>query len=272
MKHLKGEFLSLRKRTRLILVLLVAFFVLIGGLSTIGYRYVQHDPRFCTSCHIMEDPYEKWSESPHHLVDCHSCHKQGTKEKLWQVWFYVTQRPDEVVHHPELDHKVCAQCHLSKDEHWKQIGETAGHKIHFEKAGIDCLACHMGGVHEFLRPIDSCVTCHADKAEGPGKKMAFAHCTDCHNFLGKKDNLMPARKDCLACHEKIKVGREKFPKDAPMSDFDCGTCHKPHEKIRPDSEVCLACHTDVGASHYGKTADQTCTACHKPHTWKTTQK
>lgn len=268
MKTFPPAFFDLSRLAKVLLIIIALLAVGMGVFAYRGYQYVQHDPHFCQSCHIMEEPFEKWSASPHHLVDCHNCHQQGTKEKLWQVWFYVTRRPDKVVHHPQLNHTVCAQCHLSKDPQWKLIGNTAGHKIHFEKAKIDCLGCHMGGVHEFLRPVDSCLNCHQDKIEGPGKKMAFMHCTDCHNFLAQKEGLTPDRSTCLTCHQKIKVEKEVFPTEAPMSSFDCSTCHKPHEKIKPDKEICLSCHADITSTHYNMGPEATCTQCHKPHLWK----
>lgn len=262
-------FKHLSRRGRVVLIA-AAVVVLVTGASLYkGYEYIQHDPRFCHSCHIMNEPFQKWETSPHHMVTCHKCHQQEIKDSLWQVWFYLTRRPEKVIHHPTLNHEVCAQCHLSEDHQWKLVGETAGHKTHFEKAGIDCLDCHIGGVHEFLRPVDACLKCHTDKAEGPGKKMAFIHCTECHVFLSKQTELLPIRATCLGCHGKIEVGRESFPSDAPMSSFDCYICHKPHEKIRPDREICLSCHPDAMTGHHGMNEGASCADCHKPHQWKT---
>lgn len=263
----KTGFSSLSRRGWIVLAVGVSVVLIAGATLYRGYDYVQHDPRFCQSCHIMEEAFNKWSSSPHHLVTCHKCHQQDTKDSLWQVWFYLTQRPDHVMHHPELNHAVCAQCHLSEDPQWKLVQETAGHKVHFGKAGIDCLDCHIGGVHEFLRPVDACIKCHTDKAEGAGKKMAFMHCTDCHSFLAKQTDLLPLRATCLGCHKNIKVGRESFPETAPMSTFDCYICHKPHDQLRPDREVCLSCHTDLKPVHYRMTEGQSCIDCHQPHRW-----
>lgn len=235
-----------------------------------SYEYVQHDPRFCVSCHTMDEPFKQWSASPHHLVDCHACHRQDTTEKLRQAWMYVTLRPDAVVHHPDLNHAICAQCHLSNDPQWKLVGETAGHKVHFEKAGIDCLDCHMGGVHEFLRPTDTCGKCHADKADMQNK-MAFVHCTQCHNFLAKGGGaagIMPTRENCLTCHEKIRIEGETFPKQAPMHN-ECGMCHKPHGQLRLTAANCLGCHGTLKAPPHDAAGKADCIVCHKPHTWLT---
>ncbi|MBI2340805.1 MAG: NapC/NirT family cytochrome c [Deltaproteobacteria bacterium] len=271
MKTVPTAFFYLSRRGKILVVIAMLLVMGAGVFAYRGYRYVQHDPRFCRSCHIMEEPFQKWSTSPHHLVDCHQCHQQGTGEKLRQAWFYITRRPDKVVHHPELNHTVCAQCHLSDDPQWKRVGKTAGHQVHFKKAKIECIDCHLGGVHKFLRPVDSCIKCHTDKTEGPGKKMAFLHCTDCHNFLAEKEGLTPDRATCLGCHQKIRVGEESFPADAPMSSFDCAVCHKPHEKLRPDQEVCLTCHADVAPPHHEMGPNASCTECHKSHRWKVRQ-
>ncbi|MBI2982324.1 MAG: hypothetical protein HYY44_08590 [Deltaproteobacteria bacterium] len=224
METLSAAFERLSRRGKVIAAIGFISMILFGAAVYRSYDYVQHDARFCQSCHIMQKPFQKWSTSPHHLVTCHRCHQQTLGASLHQVWFYVTKRPDQVVHHPTLDHKVCAQCHLSDDPQWKLIGETAGHKVHFEKNGIDCLDCHMGGLHEFLRPVEICINCHADKTEGVGKRMAFVHCTDCHSFLAKKEELKPGRKTCLECHSKIELGHKKFPEE------NCSECHKPHAR------------------------------------------
>ena len=205
------------------------FVILMVVLSSLGlykgYNYVEHDPQFCQSCHIMEEPFQKWKGSPHHMVGCHECHKQSKLDSLHQVWMYVTKRPKEVVHHPELDHKVCAQCHMSNDTQWKLISETAGHKIHFQKAGIECLDCHMKGVHEFVRPVDVCTNCHSDKAEGKGK-MGFVHCLQCHNFLAAGEDLKPTSNTCKNCHDRIQSQRPHPPFEKGM---ECIQCHKPHK-------------------------------------------
>ncbi len=190
-----------------------------------GYDTIENNPKFCQSCHIMEGPFQKWQMGPHHLVNCHTCHKQSKLDSLHQVWMTVTQRPKEVVHHPNLDHKVCAQCHLSNDPQWKLVSDTAGHKVHFEKLGIECLDCHRKGIHEIVRPVDVCETCHADKFERKDK-MAFVHCLQCHNFLAKDQDLIPTSAVCKNCHDKIQTTKPHPPYKQGM---ECVTCHKPHE-------------------------------------------
>lgn len=205
---------------------LIVSAILISIMSILGgtYYYVEHNPSFCVSCHTMSDPFKRWQEGTHAMVNCHDCHKQSKMESLHQVWMYVTERPDKVVHHPHLDHVICVQCHMTKQQHWHDIEETAGHKVHFEKAGIECLDCHGLAIHNIARPENVCINCHTDKAD-MHNKMAFIQCTACHQFLAKGE-LKPTSEVCKGCHEKIKIGK-KHPKIGAGG--DCISCHKPHE-------------------------------------------
>ncbi|MDO8526589.1 MAG: NapC/NirT family cytochrome c [Deltaproteobacteria bacterium] len=222
---MRTEIRKISKKLKIILIAVIVLVALFAVGAYKGYDYMEHDPRFCQSCHTMDEPFKKWQESPHHMVSCHECHKQTKWQSLHQVWMYITEQPKSVVHHPNLDQKVCAQCHLSQDTQWKLVGNTAGHKVHFEKAGIDCLECHMKGLHEFVRPVDSCAGCHPDKMEG-NSKMSFIHCLQCHNFLAKGEDLKPTTASCKTCHDRIQT--EKLHPPIPK-DTECISCHKPHE-------------------------------------------
>lgn len=215
----------------------------------------------------MDEPFWEWSHSPHRAVNCHECHQQPLSQSIYQAWLYLIKRPDAVVHHPDLNHEVCARCHLSQDPQWKLIGETAGHKVHFEKAGIECLNCHRKGVHQMVRPVDSCLQCHEEKTLGLESKMSFVHCLNCHNYLAKGTDLAPTRDTCLGCHKGLRP-EVSFPENAPMSSFDCQTCHQPHGQLRPDREVCLSCHVGLEKTHQHLEKETSCVTCHTPHRWK----
>ncbi|MBI4124587.1 MAG: hypothetical protein HY466_01475 [Deltaproteobacteria bacterium] len=204
------------------LLALILFGVL--GLLGAGYYYVEHNPNFCVTCHTMEEPFQRWKQGSHAMVNCHDCHKQSKIESLHQVWMYLTQRPDQVVHHPHLDHAICAQCHMTQKQHWHDIRETAGHKVHFERGGIECLDCHGLGIHDIARPEGVCVNCHTDKAD-MHNRMAFMQCTQCHRFLAKGE-LKPTAEVCKSCHDKIKRTGEHPPVSA---ETDCLICHRPHQ-------------------------------------------
>lgn len=248
----------------------------VGGIVGLGaicawwvYDYTEHNPRFCLSCHIMQEPFEKWEKGTHGMVNCHSCHQQSKMDSLHQLWMYVTQKPKEVVHHPKLDHTVCAKCHMNNTQRWHDVSETAGHKIHFERAQIECLDCHGQGIHNIARPENVCIKCHEDRVDKKNK-MVFVHCTQCHNFLAKEGGeagIKPTREKCLDCHQKVKVGHVTFPENAPMQ-FECVDCHKPHGKMFLKSEDCLACHGKLSSPPHGPDEKSRCMDCHKPHSWK----
>ena len=241
-----------------------------GLLLAVGYRgydYVEHDPRFCQSCHLMERPYARWETSVHREVGCHACHVQSTAESLRQLYLYVTLRPTTVSHHAVVDFTRCGACHLSRDPRWKQVADTAGHKVHFAQLGFQCVACHSRGVHNFVRPTDSCSECHTAQAAGDGA-MGSVHCTACHDFLATDHALADLRRsDCLACHDQMQVGHEHFDPQAPMQ-FPCQQCHRPHERILPSVADCQHCHHvhDFGLHAVPFHAD--CKSCHQPHLWR----
>jgi hypothetical protein len=64
------------------------------------------------------------------------------------------------------------------------------------------------------------------------------------------------------------VATEVFPSaKAPMK-WDCGKCHKPHEKLNIGNGDCVKCHDAINEGlHQVKAHAQNCQSCHKPHTW-----
>ncbi|HSV16729.1 MAG TPA: cytochrome c nitrite reductase small subunit [Tepidisphaeraceae bacterium] len=62
----------------------IIFAVMVGvavGVSTFtfhyarGASYLSNDPKACVNCHIMNDQYDGWLQSPHHAVAvCNDCH------------------------------------------------------------------------------------------------------------------------------------------------------------------------------------------------------
>ncbi|MBI2346890.1 MAG: hypothetical protein HYV03_08480 [Deltaproteobacteria bacterium] len=198
--------------------------------GVVTYHYIEHEPKFCVSCHTMAEPFQQWQVGTHAMVNCHECHRHSKIESLKQLWMYVTLRPDKVIHHPELDHTVCVRCHATDSQRWHDIRETAGHKVHVDRAGIECLDCHDQGIHNIARPEGVCVTCHTDKA-AMGNKMAFVHCLQCHNFLATEkgvEGIFPTRANCLECHEKIRT--ESGMPHWERTPSECTTCHRPHEE------------------------------------------
>src|ERR1051325_280919 len=149
------------KTAVMLVLLLIVSLAAYGGYR--GWNYTQHDPAFCRSCHLMQTSWDKWGTSVHSKVECHACHQQSMRDSLEQLVKYVALRPDTIGKHAVVDYKKCGACHLSNDPHWKQVAETAGHKVHFERQGLECVGCHSKGVHQFVRPSDACKDCHTDR-------------------------------------------------------------------------------------------------------------
>jgi NapC/NirT cytochrome c family protein/cytochrome c3-like protein len=242
-----------------------------GIVAWRGNRYIEHEPRFCLSCHTMNSAYDLWEQSGHKNIECHACHVPNTVSNLKQLWVYTTQRPDVVVRHAEVDRGVCEKCHTGGSSAAKKnhIADTPGHRIHAQKARIECVLCHSTSLHRFKPPRDMCVQCHKQITLAAAGTMAEMHCLQCHPFMADdaKRPLKPDRALCLDCHQNRQIKGEVFPAKAPMK-WDCGKCHKPHEKIRLANADCVKCHDAINEGlHQVKAHVDDCQGCHKPHSW-----
>ena len=250
-----------------------------GGLGLVavlgarrGYNYVQRDPKFCLSCHTMNQAYDLWAKSGHKEIDCHTCHAPSVMANLHQLWVYAMRRPDEVVKHAEVDRSICEKCHAggSAKSKWNRIAETPGHRMHVGKQRIECTQCHAMSVHTFKPPKETCTTCHKQITLAAAGTMGEMHCLQCHSFTldDSKRSLRPDRAACLECHEMRHVAGEVFPAKAPMS-WDCGRCHKPHKQLKPSNDDCRKCHDTIVEGVHAVKGHARCLDCHKPHGWKT---
>jgi hypothetical protein len=269
------------------------FTVAVVGASVAGYRqwtYMQHDNRFCTSCHLMVDPFQRFSRSVHAKLECHNCHEGRVPEQLHQLWLTVVESPTEIGRHARVPNEVCAKCHIAGDStRWKIIAATAGHRIHLESKdprlrGMRCVECHGVSLHEFA-PVDrTCgkTGCHDHNTVRLGKmgQVTELHCTTCHNFLADARTLAvdslgrpltPRARECLACHamqsqvKGMDIGRD------PHQGV-CGDCHKPHSQTKPQDVNCTnaGCHATWRqvSFHIGVPHPERCTTCHEPHSWR----
>ncbi|TMA21732.1 MAG: hypothetical protein E6J88_15370 [Deltaproteobacteria bacterium] len=238
-----------------------------------GYRYVEHDPKFCTSCHTMGSAFALWEQSGHKNVECHTCHKPDVASNLHQLWVYATRRPDEVVKHAEVDRTVCEQCHAGggNASKWNRVVETPGHRVHAGKQRVECVQCHGMSVHRFVPPKETCATCHKNVTLSAAGSMAEMHCLQCHPFTAADTNrpLKPDRAACLECHEGRQVSDEVFPAaKAPMK-WECGKCHKPHERLSIGNGDCRSCHNTMTEGVHRVKGHSECLDCHRPHAWTT---
>jgi len=233
------------------------------------YHYVETNPRFCASCHIMEKAWTTWQAGPHKALNCKSCHQQTVQDRVRIVWRWATKNVENVSSHTRLNRSVCEGCHLNEKSQWKQVSQTAGHDIHVSRANLECLSCHLPSLHATKPKVEDCVKCHAAASTNIGQMSGF-HCTACHQFLvPKAASLEPKRELCLGCHAGMAVKGETFPSNAPMQ-FDCAACHKPHSQPILQFNDCLGCHAQIAEDqrHFERKALTNCVNCHRPHSWK----
>ena len=280
-------------------VLLAAFTV--GGVF--AYRtwdYIEHDNDFCMSCHLMQDPFERFAESAHRGLGCKACHHPNMVGRSRMALTQIIENPEEIEEHAIVPNEKCISCHVDGDpEEWTLISRSVGHRVHLESEetsleGLQCVECHSSGVHEFAATSETCGQsgCHEDTDIKLGRMGDFTiHCVACHDFSRPVDEptlvasgdsgvhastvvapLRPQASECLSCHAmRLLVG--EMPEDEPHGGV-CGACHNPHEQTTPAEAVrsCAAseCHAvadTITPMHRGLEAGtlERCTLCHSPH-------
>jgi hypothetical protein len=237
--------------------------VILAIPSYFVYDYTQHNPRFCTTCHLMDEAYDTWDASAMHNLNCHKCHETDMLESLDHVREVLFEKPEEVTKLTEIDNKVCENCHASDDPKWLQVVNTAGHQEHFFGKDMppDCIDCHGIQLHVFEPPEETCMNCHSDEALQPTEDMHI-HCVACHVFTVADKELVPERSQCLTCHEASKTMGVSFPTGA-HNDTACINCHNPHEE--EEHKECSACHDVSKKGLHMEMAHTDCVVCHTPH-------
>lgn len=289
----------LRTRPRGVKIALLAGAAVIvlsaAGFGAVSWNYMQHDNGFCTGCHIMNDPFQRFTGSKHDSLSCHNCHQQSIFASTRQLYLWVADRPEQISMHSKVPTRICAACHVQgnkEKEKWKRIATTAGHRVHLESDSsalrdIQCTTCHGLEVHSFVPVNQTCAQsgCHENVEIRLGKMAGQTgfHCNACHQFtadvplLATHDSaagvLQPGSRECMSCHE-MRAIVETFDPARDPHDQKCGLCHNPHEQTRPadalKSCASAGCHADwraepfhVGATH--RPVAQRCTLCHNPH-------
>ena len=266
-----------------------------AGFGAVSWNYMQHDNGFCTGCHIMKDPFQRFTGSKHDSLSCHNCHQQSIFASTRQLYLWVADRPEKISMHSKVPTRICAACHVQgnkEKEKWKRIATTAGHRVHLESDSsalrdVQCTTCHGLEVHSFVPVNQTCGQsgCHENVEIRLGKmaQQTGFHCAACHQFtaevplLATRDSaagiLRPGSRECLGCHE-MRAIVETFDPARDPHDQKCGLCHNPHEQTRPadalKSCASAGCHADwraepfhTGATH--KRVAERCALCHNPH-------
>ena len=228
------------------------------------YDYTQNNPKFCTTCHLMNSAYETWDQSAMHDLNCHECHESDMVESLGHVVEVLTKNPQQVTKITEVDNELCEHCHVSNDPQWLQVVNTEGHKVHFfdKPQPPYCIDCHGLRLHVFEPPEEICKECH-EKSLTMGTPTMEIHCIVCHEFTTAL--LLPEREDCVNCHDFARlqtIMEESYHKNTQV-DIDCRSCHNPH--IENAYIDCTNCHDQSGYGLHDKTVHSDCKICHAPH-------
>jgi nitrate/TMAO reductase-like tetraheme cytochrome c subunit len=282
--------------------------VLVGVIvaSFIGmqsWNYMMHDNDFCTGCHVMEAPFQRFATGAgkHQRLNCHDCHQQGMYANVRQLVLWVAERPEKIGSHAPVPNARCAKCHMvapetpgvaatAGRERWEHVQRLAGHRVHFESDStrldsLQCVTCHGAEVHRFIPSTRTCGQngCHEKqpvKLAGMAK-LGEIQCVTCHAFrtdlpgLATRDSarraMVPARDQCQSCHQmKDRPGSYDYAKDPHKG--SCGSCHDVHKDLAPADarKACKTCHADLSKSpfHQGvnhKRVESQCVTCHTPH-------
>jgi hypothetical protein len=255
------------------------------------YDYVQHDNEFCMSCHLMQDPFDRFAQSAHRGLGCKACHQPTMAVRTQMALTQIIEAPDEIHTHAEVPNRVCEECHVRGDpERWLLIASSAGHRVHMESRDpslreLTCVQCHSSSLHEFAAAERTCAQagCHEGIDVRLGRMGDLTiHCAACHDFNAPvaadipADTLAvalrPQREQCLSCHAMRTMMRDFPEHDAHGA--ACGACHDPHQQTTPAQAVqsCAVggCHTQVEREtpfHRGLSPSvlTNCTACHTAH-------
>ncbi len=243
-------------------LLLVLGVVIIALPAIYIYDYTQNNPKFCTTCHLMNEAYETWEASAMHDLNCHTCHETDMVTSISHVVEVLTKNPQEVTKTVEIDNELCENCHASEDPQWLNVVNTAGHKVHFfgEENHADCIDCHGLELHVFRPPEESCLECHDPESVHASDTM-HVDCMNCHQFLVEGRSLEPAREDCLECHSGMEEAVFSVVVQA-HENSTCTQCHNPHGEVT--QVECSLCHQAEEGLH-NVSAHTDCQSCHLPH-------
>jgi len=261
---------GLTPRDKTILVSILLVICIIGIILAVRYyTFIQKNPEFCSSCHLMEEAYTAWKLSGHRHIVCQDCHQLGIIEQnsLLIKFVFTTDRKTPEPHGLATPWTTCTKCHWDEaSQGATHITKSTGHARHISVEKLQCRDCHQRTVHSFRPDRNACLRCHKDwKIHGMG--MEEVSCMTCHPFAAKKPGgFIPDRERCLSCHRSST--RTSFPAKVPMARLNCYECHRPHTRLKPVDDDCLRCHTRevliIKDVHH---TTERCIACHRPHRW-----
>jgi hypothetical protein len=250
--------------------------VILAAVGTVGFIEFSAQPKFCTSCHLMQPYYDSWATSTHSDVPCIKCHyapgikaeAMGKMQAANQVVKYVTgaygTKP-----WAEIEDAACLRsgCHsLRKVEgvvsyrgvrfdHTQHLGElrrgkqlrcTSCHSQivqgnHVAVEQTTCNLCHFKGTDPG-EPLGGCVGCHAD----PPRVVSPA------GFVVDHPQYVEDMVACTTCHDEVTEG------SGVAEEARCWNCHNTPERIEQFENTTLVHRVHI-AEH-----NVECTQCHLP--------
>ena len=238
---MKGQELLRNKKMRIavfsgIIIICLVFFLWVLN------NYVLDRPSFCTSCHLIQLPYDQWQNSQHKPEytknSCNVCHvEEGLigpiKASFYglestYIYFFGIEEDDVKASRPVYCSRKGCHEQMEKSMDGKKI--RVNHGLHMEM-GYSCVICHDRVAHEEYSMVKNL-------------SMMKDFCFKCHN-----DEEAP-RNDCDICHiyqMQMLKGTEtpgKFPKTV-----------SPHYQ---ENEACQMCHLSFDDS-----AAKSCVECHE---------
>jgi nitrate/TMAO reductase-like tetraheme cytochrome c subunit len=231
----------------------------IGGvvLGAYGIKITGH-PKFCASCHNMEEYYTSWEHSSHKDIACTECHaKPGVSgtvavkaQGMVQLVQYIAgsygTKP-----HGDISSASCQQggCHeeIANDSNTLMLYDRI--KFRHDKH----LSEHPNG------KALNCVSCHGQTVQSQHISISKTTCLTCH-FYGRGDKQVAAG-ECLTCHllpeEPVTFVDEPFSHKDFITDERDVTCVHCHSQVTQGSGIvsrarCMACHLE----EYGEVENQ----------------
>ena len=239
-----------------LLFLLVAAF---GAVAIGAYAIeITGHPKFCVSCHNMDDYYVSWEHSSHQDVACIECHaKPGVAglaaakaQGMVQLVQYISgsygTRP-----HGEISSASCQQgdCHGEIVNDGKVVMLYDKIKFRHDKH----LSEHPNGKSL------NCVSCHGQTVQDQHISVSKTTCLTCHFYIRGEKGV--ARGDCETCHiipeEEVTFVDEPFSHKDFMAGEGDVTCIHCHSQVTEGSGTvsrvrCMACHLE----EHGEVEDQ----------------
>ena len=223
-----------RRWLKIGLAVLTVCVLLIGFGGVFKYNKSLQDPKFCASCHEMQESVTAWTSASHSKTNCLVCHEDISVASMFYTQKLGINRVKELK--VVVADEVCSNCHAAERIITPPMDLIIPHNLHVQK-GLSCTKCHRTAAHGNI--VKTVVVTTAGQS-GPTLKG---------------DNLFDANRipmsGCMTCHNGSKASRA------------CDACHLGKEPP--------ATHTnfDFKANH-GYSAVQDVKACNKCHQYDTT--